>query len=147
MGKFRAPASASAPQENMAPECSGFSSSSGSLLLRKAYNKLETEISNLMKFFIIVCLFMFEKKFLGLGESSVSKIVWKRPIAVDGDDAAVGITDKRMFMYFNDIPPGHKLIRKLFKEAIIEMYGSKFFKTFCEHYFFINIIISDFTSH
>ena len=54
------------------------------------------------------------------------KIVWKRPIIIDADDAAVETTNKGMFIYFNCAPPGNKMVRKLFKAAIIEMYEPNF---------------------
>ena len=30
-------------------------------------------------------------------------------------------TDKKMFIYFSGVPPGHKSVRKLLEEAIIEI--------------------------
>ncbi|GBM86166.1 hypothetical protein AVEN_48180-1 [Araneus ventricosus] len=62
--------------------------------------------------------------------STIDKIVQIRLAAIHGDDAAVGTTDKRMFIYSNDAPPGHKSIRKLLKAAIVAMYGPNFHKHF-----------------
>ncbi|GBN92499.1 hypothetical protein AVEN_247051-1 [Araneus ventricosus] len=62
--------------------------------------------------------------------STIDEIVQKRPTAIDGDDAAVGTTDKRMFIYSNGAPPGHKAVRKLLKAAIATMYGPNFHKHF-----------------
>ncbi|GBM69588.1 Zinc finger protein 568 [Araneus ventricosus] len=54
----------------------------------------------------------------------------KGPTAIDGDNAAVGTTDKRMFIYSNGAPPGHKSDRKLLKAAIVTMYEPNFHKHF-----------------
>ncbi|GBM33816.1 hypothetical protein AVEN_222934-1, partial [Araneus ventricosus] len=63
--------------------------------------------------------------------STIDEIVQKRPTAIDGDDAAVGTTDKRMFIYsIGAAPPGHKSVRKLLKAAIVAMYGPNFHKHF-----------------
>ncbi|GBL77043.1 hypothetical protein AVEN_12694-1 [Araneus ventricosus] len=78
--------------------------------------------------------------------STIDKIVQKRSNAIDGDDAAFGTIDKRMFIYSNGAPPGHKSVRKLLKAAIVAMYGPNF-HTFCEQYFPSNVAVSDFESH
>ncbi|GBN03817.1 hypothetical protein AVEN_203399-1 [Araneus ventricosus] len=62
--------------------------------------------------------------------SIIDKVVQKGPTAIDGDDAAVGTTDKRMFIYSNGAPPGHKSDRKLLKAANVAMYGPNFHKHF-----------------
>ncbi|GBO39045.1 hypothetical protein AVEN_13174-1 [Araneus ventricosus] len=62
--------------------------------------------------------------------STINKIVQKRPTAINGDDAAVATTDKRMFIYSNGAPPGNKSVRKLLKVAIVAMYGPNFHKHF-----------------
>ncbi|GBN24976.1 hypothetical protein AVEN_227680-1 [Araneus ventricosus] len=62
--------------------------------------------------------------------STIDKIVQKRPTAIDGDDAAVETTDKRIFIYSNGAPPGHKSVRKLLKAAIVSKYGPNFHKHF-----------------
>ncbi|GBO09953.1 hypothetical protein AVEN_19047-1 [Araneus ventricosus] len=61
---------------------------------------------------------------------AIDKIVQERPTEIDGDDAAVGTTGKRMFIYSNGAPPGHKSVRNLLKAAIVAMYGPNFHKHF-----------------
>ncbi|GBM53537.1 hypothetical protein AVEN_254431-1 [Araneus ventricosus] len=73
--------------------------------------------------------------------STINKIVQKRPTAIDGDDAAVGTTDKRMFAYSNGAPPGHKSVKKLLKVAIVALYGPNFHKHLCKQYFPINVAV------
>ncbi|GBO36288.1 hypothetical protein AVEN_195915-1 [Araneus ventricosus] len=62
--------------------------------------------------------------------STINQIVQKRPTTIDRDDAAVGTTDKRMFINSNGAPPGHKSVRKLLKGAIVTMYEPNFHKHF-----------------
>ncbi|GBM54704.1 hypothetical protein AVEN_13052-1 [Araneus ventricosus] len=62
--------------------------------------------------------------------STIDKIVQKRPTTIDGDDAAVGTTDERMFIFSNGAPPGYKSVRKLLKAAIVAMYWPNFHKHF-----------------
>ncbi|GBN84373.1 hypothetical protein AVEN_82125-1 [Araneus ventricosus] len=62
--------------------------------------------------------------------SIICKFVQKRSTAIDGDDAAVGTTDKRMFIYSNGAPPGHTSVRKLLKAGIVAMYGPNCHKHF-----------------
>ncbi|GBO16439.1 hypothetical protein AVEN_64991-1 [Araneus ventricosus] len=89
------------------------------ILKKKAINELESEIPRLTKFIVFN---------ISIPVSEV--IVQKRPIAIDEDDAAVGTTDKRMFIDSNGAPLGHKSCRKLLKPAIVAMCGPNFHKHF-----------------
>ncbi|GBM72874.1 hypothetical protein AVEN_171655-1 [Araneus ventricosus] len=69
------------------------------LSLTKANQELEAEIPKLMKFIIFnTCIPILEAICESWG-STINKIVQKRPTASDGDDAAVGTTDKRMYLF------------------------------------------------
>ncbi|GBN66173.1 hypothetical protein AVEN_177701-1 [Araneus ventricosus] len=86
-----------------------------SSLERKAINELASEIPRLMKFIVFnISIPVLEVNCESWG-STIDKIVQKRHTAVDGDGAAVGSTDKRMFIYSNGAPPGHKSVGKLLK--------------------------------
>ncbi|GBM69387.1 hypothetical protein AVEN_134422-1 [Araneus ventricosus] len=78
--------------------------------------------------------------------STIDKIVQKRSTAIEGDDTAVGTIDKRMFIYSNGAPPGHKSVGKLLKAAIVAMYRPKFHKHFANSTSPINVAVSDLDS-
>ena len=63
-------------------------------------------------------------------ESIIDKIVKKRFIVVDGYDAEVGTTDKRMLIYSSGATPAHESVRKLLKASIVKMYRLNFSKPF-----------------
>ncbi|GBN76149.1 hypothetical protein AVEN_209722-1 [Araneus ventricosus] len=78
--------------------------------------------------------------------STIDKIVQKRPTTIDGDNATVETTAKRMFIYSNGAPPGHKTV-KVVKSSHCRNVPAKFPYTFCKQYFPINVAVSDFKSH
>ncbi|GBO13676.1 hypothetical protein AVEN_211774-1, partial [Araneus ventricosus] len=90
-------------------------------LKKKAINELASEIPRLMKFIVFNISIPVSEVICESWGSTIDKIVRKRPTAIDGDDAAVGTIDKRMFIYPNGAPPGHKSVRKLLKAAIVAM--------------------------
>ncbi|GBM51184.1 hypothetical protein AVEN_15096-1 [Araneus ventricosus] len=97
---------------------------------KRAINELESEIPRLMKLIVFNIYFPVSEVICESWGSTIDKIVQERPTTIDGDDAAIGTTDKRMFIYSNSAPPGHKSGRKLLKAPIVALYVPNFHKHF-----------------
>ncbi|GBO19356.1 hypothetical protein AVEN_224058-1 [Araneus ventricosus] len=94
--------------------------------------RLESEIPRLTKFIAFNISIPVSEVICESWRSTIDKIVQTGPTAIDGDDAAVGTTDKRMFIYSSGAPPSHKSVRKLLKALIVAMCGPNFHKHFVD---------------